>query len=273
MQSSPLSSSPPSNLPSWQTLQTQLTGAKKPWNRHAVGIGGDDLAEAPTNPHSCLRSFGSKEEPRVTLYRDNSAWCPYCQKVWLLLEEKRIPYRVKKVRMRAYGKKEAWYLKIVPSGMLPALELDGKLYTESNTIQQVLENEFAKSYKQMLPDVGTQKLEVAKTLFRLERNLFGVWLRYLVGSRYYDVAKENFEDALDNVDEALKRYDGPYFLGEKVSMIDCVFVPFLERMAASIPYAKGWDIRKSKWKVRMRVSGEIKEYAHCKRKKNMRLVI
>jgi glutathione S-transferase len=65
--------------------------------------------EGPTNAHARLRLFGRPEsEVRVTLYRDHHAWCPYCQKVWLWLEEKRIPYRIRKVTMFCYGEKERW---------------------------------------------------------------------------------------------------------------------------------------------------------------------
>ena len=76
---------------------------------------------------------------RVTLYRDHHAWCPYCQKVWLWLEERRIPYRIGKVTMVCYGEKESWYRRLVPSGMLPALALDGRLITESDRILEALE--------------------------------------------------------------------------------------------------------------------------------------
>ena len=100
-----------------------------------------DHIEGPTNSYSLLRLFGQSEQNvRLTLYRDHHAWCPYCQKVWLWLEWKRIPYRVKKVTMRCYGKKEDWYLKKVPSGMLPALEIDNMLITESDQILLNLEN-------------------------------------------------------------------------------------------------------------------------------------
>ena len=44
--------------------------------------------------------------------------------------------------MFCYGEKESWYKKICPNGMLPALELDGKLYTESDRIIGVLEGAF-----------------------------------------------------------------------------------------------------------------------------------
>ena len=35
--------------------------------------------------------------------RDDAAWCPYCQKVWLQLEEKRIPYVIEKINMRCWS--------------------------------------------------------------------------------------------------------------------------------------------------------------------------
>lgn len=46
------------------------------------------------------RKFGQQDTPRVKLYRDHAAWCPYCQKVWLQLEEKKVPYHVEKINMR-----------------------------------------------------------------------------------------------------------------------------------------------------------------------------
>ena len=89
-----------------------------------------DLVDGPTSPQASLRLFGAMPgEVRVTLYRDHHAWCPYCQKVWLWLEERRIPYRIRKVTMFCYGEKERWYTRLVPSGMLPARELDGRVIT------------------------------------------------------------------------------------------------------------------------------------------------
>ena len=75
--------------------------------------------EGPTNAQATLRLFGHTEiDVRVTLYRDHHAWCPYCQKIWLYLEESKIPYRIKKVTMFCYGSKESWYKKLVPSGIV-----------------------------------------------------------------------------------------------------------------------------------------------------------
>ena len=87
-----------------------------------------DRVEGPTNAQSVLRLFGQPEAAvRVTLYRDHHAWCPYCQKVWLLLEEKRVPYAVEKVNMNCYGEKPAWFWAMQPSGGIPVAKVDGQV--------------------------------------------------------------------------------------------------------------------------------------------------
>ncbi|KAJ1616252.1 glutathione S-transferase, partial [Pavlovales sp. CCMP2436] len=123
-----------SDAPSWDELKARLlktpTGARLAVEDEARMRGG-----GPPHRASKLRLFGKQEsDVRITFYRDSAAWCPYCQKVWLQLEEKQIPYAVELINMRSYGDKPAEFLRRVPSGLLPAIELDGKLMTDSMAI-------------------------------------------------------------------------------------------------------------------------------------------
>jgi len=205
-----------------------------------------DRINGPTNSQATLRLFGrniTEQDVRVTLYRDNHAWCPYCQKVWMWLEEKQIPYRIKKVTMFCYGEKEMWYKNIVPSGMLPALELDGRIITESDVILQRLEDEFG----ELLEPLTAPRVV---NLRRLERMLFGAWCRWLCYPQQVKAerkAKSAFEDVLGMVEQKLQATQGPFFL-EEFSCVDVIFLPYLERMAASLFYYKGYGIRDDvKW--------------------------
>jgi len=84
------------NAPSWAELQAMVAAKQE-----SLGVPtAEDLDNGPTNAKSLTRLFGTSEAPKVVLYRDHAAWCPYCQKIWLQLEEKRIPYTVQKINMR-----------------------------------------------------------------------------------------------------------------------------------------------------------------------------
>ena len=196
--------------------------------------------EGPTNAQARLRLFGRPEsEVRVTLYRDHHAWCPYCQKVWLWLEEKRIPYRIRKVTMFCYGEKEAWFRRVVPSGMLPALELDGRLITESDVILAELERTFGPLARGLNdPDVFP--------LRQLERRLFRAWCQWLCYCEGQGPdtapAEQHFSRMACLVEQALEATPGPFFL-EEFTSADVIFVPYLERMNASLAYYKGYGLR------------------------------
>lgn len=199
-----------------------------------------DRVNGPTNAQSRLRLFGHDEaDVRVTLYRDNHAWCPYCQKVWLWLEEKQIPYRIEKVTMFCYGQKEAWYKRKVPSGMLPALELDGQLITESDDILLALERAFG-------PLVYGMQDSPVLPLRKLERRLFQAWCYWLCyparSPRQEQRHREQFVRVVADVEAALSVHPGPFFL-ETLSTADVVFTPYVERMNASLYYYKGYSMR------------------------------
>ena len=126
------------------------------------------------SPHADndLRLFGTSGEPRVIFYKDRASWCPYCQKVWIMLEEKKIPHRIEKINMRSYGDKPREFLAKVPNGLLPAIELDGKLQTDSISIMMNLERTFTgPNHPKMWPDDDSVELERAGALMRLERQL------------------------------------------------------------------------------------------------------
>ena len=199
-----------------------------------------DPINGPTNAQARLRLFGQTESNvRVTLYRDNHAWCPYCQKVWLWLEEKQIPYRIEKVTMFCYGQKERWYKRKVPSGMLPAVELDGRLITESDDILLALEQAFGPlTYGMNDPTVVP--------LRQLERLLFRAWCLWLCyptrSAREDQRNRAQFTGVVAQIEAALGNTPGPYFLAE-FSTADVIFTPYVERMNASLYYYKGYSLR------------------------------
>ncbi len=199
-----------------------------------------DSINGLTNAQAQLRLFGhSESDVRVILYRDHHAWCPYCQKVWLWLEEKQIPYRIAKVTMFCYGEKESWYQRKVPSGMLPALELDGRIITESDDILLALEREFQ-------PLVWSMEDPTVIPLRRLERLLFRAWCSWLCyprrSPRDDQFHQEKFTSVVAQVEAALAATPGPYFLSE-FSTVDVIFTPYVERMNASLFYYKGYSLR------------------------------
>ena len=199
-----------------------------------------DSVNGLTNAQSRLRLFGrSESEVRVTLYRDNHAWCPYCQKIWLWLEEKQIPYRVEKVTMFCYGEKESWYKRKVPSGMLPAVELDGRIITESDDILIALEQVYA-------PLGLSMKHPIVLPLRQLERRLFREWCMWLCNpprsARQEQESRDRFINMAAKVEAALGATPSPYFL-EDFGTVDVIFTPYVERMNASLYYYKGYSLR------------------------------
>jgi glutathione S-transferase len=160
-------------------------------------------------------------------------------KVWMTLEQKRIPYRIEKINMRCYGDKPSSFTRMQPSGAIPVAIIDGETYRQSNDIIFALEEKFPKEEPMMFGDQNK-----IRELLGLERKLFGSWMYWLTSYDRNGGLKEGFVSTLMEVERELQSVNGRgFFLGDRVSVVDCMFAPFLERMAASMLYFKGFQIR------------------------------
>jgi len=207
-----------------------------------------DRVHGINNSYANLRLFGhSENDVLVTLYRDRHSWCPYCQKIWLWLEFKKIPYRVKKINMFCYGQKESWFLEKVRSGKLPAIEFKGQVITESDDIIAFLENEFG-ALGSFIKSSHLIKIR------ELEREIFRSWCNWLCRESFNFVdnsfRKKRFKESISKFDEILTRSKSG-FVDPSVSNTgdiepgvgDIIFIPYMERMNASLIYYKGFNLR------------------------------
>jgi glutaredoxin len=126
----------------WATLKAVLHSAQTVEERRFrvdLGEGRGRYASAAK-----LRLFDAPDghEPRLVVYKDTASWCPYCHKVMIYLEEKRIPYRIEKVNLFCYGAKDPDFLKLQPSGQLPAALIDGLFYGNTEDIVEAVEAAF-----------------------------------------------------------------------------------------------------------------------------------
>ncbi len=101
--------------------------------------------------------LSSKEQPKppakLTLYRDTNGWCPFCERVWIALEYKKIEHDTVKISLM---NKPQWFKDIVPTALVPAIELhdsawkpdvrgSGRLMWESADILKSLDDLFPDS--------------------------------------------------------------------------------------------------------------------------------
>ncbi len=207
-----------------------------------------DRVNGINSSYSNLRLFGhSEKEVELILYRDRHSWCPYCQKIWLWLEFKRIPYKVRKINMYCYGQKEKWYLNKVSSGKLPAIELNGKIITESDNIITFLENKFGTLGSSLL----SNDIREARNL---EREIFRSWCNWLCKKsfNYQDefFRKNKFRESISKLEKILS-LSKTGFIDSSINDSkklepgtgDIIFIPYMERMNASLGYYKGFDLR------------------------------
>lgn len=188
-----------------------------------------------------LPELPRREAPVLTLYRDTNGWCPFCERVWVQLEAKGIPYREELINLQD---KPQWYKDMVPTTLVPAVKFDDdeSVIWESADVMAELERRFPA--KPLLPAEGSEARQRTDALIEFCPTLLshGVRMSYPNASataEEREASRSNFLSKLDELDGMIAEGGGPFMSGDTFSLADAMFVPMLERWAVQLPLTTG----------------------------------
>ncbi|MDZ8027407.1 MAG: glutathione S-transferase family protein [Nostoc sp. DedQUE01] len=225
------------SVSSWEDL---LETARKNTSARRVKRPGQSPSTAPIP--TGLDKLSPNTEPPVLLYRDTNSWCPFCERVWFALEEKEIPFATEFIDLSNIPQ---WYRDLVPTSLVPGAKIEGKLVYESKDILLVLEERF--SSPSLLPEDPQENAIARQWVEDAETNGFREIAYKLLRQTPTDADElANFQTAfeakLDELEQALGKYSGPYFVSS-FSLVDIMYSPHLDRLAANLPVYRGYHIK------------------------------
>jgi glutathione S-transferase len=153
---------------------------------------------------------------RLTLV--SHALCPYVQRAAIVLMEKGIEFERREI---ALANKPAWFLAVSPLGKTPVLLVDGEAIFESAVICEFLdETEGARLHPEtpLLRARHRGWIEFGSSLLNTIAAFYNAPDDVTLDARTKDI-RHRFEQ----LEAALG--DGPYFAGERFSIVDAAFGP------------------------------------------------
>lgn len=145
--------------------------------------------------------------------------CPYVQRAAITLAEKGVPFERVTIDL---ANKPDWFLEISPLGKVPVLLVDGQPIFESAVIVEYLEETQPNPLHPADPLRRAQHrgwMEVGSSL------LGDLWAIETTADRdLFEGKRKAIAEKLARIEAVLG--DGPYFEGERFTVVDAVFAPF-----------------------------------------------
>jgi glutathione S-transferase len=159
------------------------------------------------------------------------AWfCPFVQRAWLVLEEKKIPYQY--IEVNPYHKPKS-LLDLNSRGLVPSLQYDNKPLFESNVICEFLEEAYPDYGTALLPKDPYDRARARIWIDFVSTRIIPAFHRFLQFQPLSDTKglDEERQEYLKYLKEFTNEMDseGPYFSGKEIGLVDIVLAPWVVR--------------------------------------------
>jgi glutathione S-transferase len=144
--------------------------------------------------------------------------CPYVQRAAIVLAEKEVPFERINVDL---ANKPEWFKAISPTGKVPLLKVGDEVLFESSVIVEYLEET---QPKPLHPPAPLNKARHRAWMEFGSAILADIWtLETTTDEKAFHAKAKLLKEKFTKLENALSA--GPYFAGEKFSMVDAVFAP------------------------------------------------
>jgi len=169
--------------------------------------------------------------------------CPFAHRAWWTSKEKQVPTEF--IHIPLGSEKPEWFTQTVnPRGTVPAVQIGSHTILESMIITEFFEDQFPNQGSQLLPKDAFQRADV-----RLFIDQFGQAITVMYGLlKNQDRSKDEELKAQITaklkvaVDLLKKQSDGPFFLGEELSLADIAALPFIDRFSATLAHYRNYNL-------------------------------
>lgn len=163
--------------------------------------------------------------------------CPYAQRTRMMLIEKDIDVSLTEVDL--YNRPD-WWKELSPHGKVPLVRHNGDIVYESRIINEYLEEVFPAP--PLLPKDPMRRAKARIWIDYADSYLLPALHNLIADSGNEDKQVENRKSITEKFlfleNEGFRKLgDGPFFLGEDISLIDLQYMPFIERFPC---YEKLW---------------------------------
>ncbi|KAJ4360661.1 uncharacterized protein N0V89_001227 [Didymosphaeria variabile] len=171
--------------------------------------------------------------PKITIYTNHN--CPYAHRAHIVIKELGLPYE--EVIIDLNKPREPWYLEVNPRGLVPSINFNGEIITESAIVSQFLADAYP---SHLLPPSNT----VDGALKRARINFFTDTWTTKAGSFWFKIAMADSEEEKEKLSkelvstvkkeiEPLLKDAAPFFGGSsKLTFAEAIVAPFIVRLFA-----------------------------------------
>ena len=142
------------------------------------------------------------------------------------MRAKNVDFEVTYVNLRD---KPDWFLEISPHGKVPVLKVDDEILFESNAIAEFLDEEVPPRLHPEDPIKRARNRAWTDFVPDFSKALNGIG--YAKTREAMEEGVEKAKKPVSRLEEALAKRgnDGPYFNGDRLSLVDAAYAPFLQR--------------------------------------------